>query len=73
VLFKRTRSKTKPNKLYIKSYMHKSPNNSLLKCKELRREGPEEVLSSRHIDYKYKLLVFCKEKEKVRNLAVVQY
>jgi hypothetical protein len=44
VLFKGTRSRTRPKRPYIKSYMHRSPNSSLLKGEGVKGGGPEEVL-----------------------------
>jgi hypothetical protein len=73
VVFKRTKSKTRPNKLYIKSCIHRSPNNSLLKSRRRRGGGPEKVSFSRHISYGYRLLVFWTKRKNISNLAVIQY
>jgi hypothetical protein len=43
MLFKGTRSRTRPKRLYIKSCMYRSPNSSLLKGKGVKGGGPEEV------------------------------
>jgi hypothetical protein len=72
-VFKGTRSRTRPNRSYIKSYMHRSPNSSLLKSGRRRGGGPEEVLSSRHIGCGCGLLVFWTKRKNISNLAVIQY
>jgi hypothetical protein len=73
VVFKGTRSKTRPNRLYIKTYMYRSPNSSLLKGGRRRGGGPKEVLFSRHIGCGCGLLVFWTKRKNILNLAVIQY
>jgi hypothetical protein len=58
VLFKGTRSRTRPNRSYIKSCMYRSPNSSLLKGGGVRGRGPEEVSRVGHLGYRYRLLLF---------------
>jgi hypothetical protein len=73
VVFKGTRSRTRPNRSYMKSCMHRSPNSSLLKGGRRRGGGPEEVLSSGQIGCGCGLLVFWTKRKNISNLAVIQY
>jgi hypothetical protein len=65
VLFKGTRSRTRPNRSYMKSCMYRSPNSSLLKGGGVRGRGPEEVSRVGHLGYRCGLLLFWIKREKI--------
>ena len=58
ILLKGTRSRTRPNRSYMKPYMYRSPNSSLLKGGRRWGGRPEEVSSVRHLGCRYRLLIF---------------
>ena len=65
VLFEGTRSRTRPNRLYIKSCIHRSPNSSLLKGRGVRGGGLEKMLIVGHLGYRYRLLVVWIKRRKI--------
>jgi hypothetical protein len=71
VLFKGTRSRTRPNRSYIKSCIHRSPNSSLLKGGGVGEGGPEKMSIVGHFGYRYGLLVVWIKRRKIWNLAVM--
>lgn len=57
VLFNGTRSRTRPNRSYMKPCMYRSPNSSLLKGDSARGRGLKEVSRVRHLSCKCRLLL----------------
>jgi hypothetical protein len=71
MLFKGTRSRTRPNRSYIKSCMYRSPNSSLLKGGGRGGGGPEKTSMVGHFGCRCGLLVVWMKRKKIWNLAIM--